>query len=614
MSFLGLYRDPTVAEVTSRCDWRIADLIAAEHPVSLYLVVPPSDISRTKPLIRLILNQVGRRLTESLDGSDGIERRHKLLLMLDEFPALGRLDFFETALAFMAGYGIRSFLIAQSLNQIDKAYGQNHSILDNCHVRVTFATNDERTAKRISETLGTATELRAQRNYAGHRLAPWLGHLMVSRQETARPLLTPGEVMQLPPDEAVVMVSSVPPVKARKLRYYADANFRRRVLPPPVLTAGSYLDAPPLRADDWRGLAVPMATTAPNPAFMAGMAAALGMGSGDATLLMHLGKQAEHHPAVLANPGSEEERILFAAIKAKLAEDATWYSRKSAQIIGVTEETTTGVHRLKEMSAKGTLMFRAINVNDSVTKSKFDNLYGCRESLVDGIKRATDVMIAGKVACVAGYGDVGKGSAQALRALSAQVWVTEIDPINALQAAMEGYKVVTMEYAADKADIFVTTTGNRDVITFEHMKAMKDQAIVCNIGHFDNEIQVAKLEEHCQWEEIKPQVDHVIFPDGKRIILLAKGRLVNLGCGTGHPSFVMSSSFANQTIAQIELFTHSDYYENGKVYVLPKHLDEKVARLHLTKVGAMLTELTDEQAAYIGVPKQGPYKPDTYRY
>ncbi len=335
---------------------------------------------------------------------------------------------------------------------------------------------------------------------------------------------------------------------------------------------------------------------------------------GDATLLMHLGKQAEKDQKVLANPGSEEERILFAAIKAKLAVDATWYSRKSAQIIGVTEETTTGVHRLKEMSAKGNLMFRAINVNDSVTKSKFDNLYGCRESLVDGIKRATDVMIAGKVAVVAGYGDVGKGSAQALRALSAQVWVTEIDPINALQAAMEGYKVVTMEYAADKADIFVTTTGNRDVITFDHMKAMKDQAIVCNIGHFDNEIQVAKLEEHCQWEEIKPQVDHVIFADGKRIILLAKGRLVNLGCGTGHPSFVMSSSFANQTIAQIELFTHSDFYENGKVYVLPKHLDEKVARLHLKKVGAMLSELTDEQAAYIGVPKQGPYKPDTYRY
>ena len=335
---------------------------------------------------------------------------------------------------------------------------------------------------------------------------------------------------------------------------------------------------------------------------------------GDATLLMHLGKRAEKDASLIANPTSEEETCLFASIKAKLAVDPTWYSRKSAQIIGVTEETTTGVHRLKEMSAKGSLMFRAINVNDSVTKSKFDNLYGCRESLVDGIKRATDVMIAGKVAVVAGYGDVGKGSAQALRALSAQVWVTEIDPINALQAAMEGYRVVTMEYAADKADIFVTTTGNRDVITFEHMKAMKDQAIVCNIGHFDNEIQVAKLEEHCQWEEIKPQVDHVIFADGKRIILLAKGRLVNLGCGTGHPSFVMSSSFANQTIAQIELFTHSDYYENGKVYVLPKHLDEKVARLHLKKVGAMLTELSDEQAAYIGVPKQGPYKPDTYRY
>ena len=335
---------------------------------------------------------------------------------------------------------------------------------------------------------------------------------------------------------------------------------------------------------------------------------------GDATLLMHLGKRAEKDASLIANPTSEEETCLFASIKAKLAVDPTWYSRKSAQIIGVTEETTTGVHRLKEMSAKGSLMFRAINVNDSVTKSKFDNLYGCRESLVDGIKRATDVMIAGKVAVVAGYGDVGKGSAQALRALSAQVWVTEIDPINALQAAMEGYKVVTMEYAADKADIFVTTTGNRDVITFEHMQAMKDQAIVCNIGHFDNEIQVAKLEEHCQWEEIKPQVDHVIFADGKRIILLAKGRLVNLGCGTGHPSFVMSSSFANQTIAQIELFTDSDYYENGKVYVLPKHLDEKVARLHLKKVGAMLTELSDEQAAYIGVPKQGPYKPDTYRY
>jgi adenosylhomocysteinase len=334
---------------------------------------------------------------------------------------------------------------------------------------------------------------------------------------------------------------------------------------------------------------------------------------GDATLLMHLGKRAEKDASVLNHPTSEEETCLYAAIKAKLAQDATWYSRKSAQIIGVTEETTTGVHRLKEMSVAGTLMFRAINVNDSVTKSKFDNLYGCRESLVDSIKRATDVMIAGKVAVVAGYGDVGKGSAQALRALSAQVWVTEIDPINALQAAMEGFKVVTMEYAADKADIFVSATGNKNVIRYEHMAAMKDQAIVCNIGHFDNEIDVAALEK-CQWDEIKPQVDHVIFPDGKKIILLAKGRLVNLGCATGHPSFVMSSSFANQTIAQIELFTHSDYYENGKVYVLPKHLDEKVARLHLKKVGAMLTELTEEQAAYIGVPKQGPYKADTYRY
>ena len=334
---------------------------------------------------------------------------------------------------------------------------------------------------------------------------------------------------------------------------------------------------------------------------------------GDATLLMHLGKRAEKDLSLLARPTSEEETVLYAAIKAKLAQDATWYSRKGAHIIGVTEETTTGVHRLKEMSAAGTLMFRAINVNDSVTKSKFDNLYGCRESLVDAIKRATDVMIAGKVACVAGYGDVGKGSAQALRALSAQVWVTEIDPINALQAAMEGYKVVTMEYAADKADIFVSATGNKNVITRAHMAAMKDQAIVCNIGHFDNEIDVAGLAD-LSWEEIKPQVDHVIFPDGKRIILLAKGRLVNLGCGTGHPSFVMSSSFANQTIAQIELFTHSDYYENGKVYVLPKHLDEKVARLHLKKVGAMLTELSDEQAAYIGVPKEGPYKADSYRY
>jgi len=334
---------------------------------------------------------------------------------------------------------------------------------------------------------------------------------------------------------------------------------------------------------------------------------------GDATLLMHLGKRAETDASLLANPGSEEEICLFNAIKAKLAVDATWYSRKGAQIIGVTEETTTGVLRLNEMAAKGSLMFRAINVNDSVTKSKFDNLYGCRESLVDSIKRATDVMIAGKVALVAGYGDVGKGSAQALRALSAQVWVTEIDPINALQAAMEGYKVVTMEYAADKADIFVSATGNKNVIRYEHMAAMKDEAIVCNIGHFDNEIDVVSLEK-LKWDEIKPQVDHVIFPDGKKITLLAKGRLVNLGCATGHPSFVMSSSFANQTIAQIELFTRPDHYENGKVYVLPKHLDEKVARLHLKKVGAMLTELTDEQASYIGVSKSGPYKADTYRY
>ncbi|MEN9901326.1 MAG: Adenosylhomocysteinase [Pseudomonadota bacterium] len=319
---------------------------------------------------------------------------------------------------------------------------------------------------------------------------------------------------------------------------------------------------------------------------------------GDATLLMHLGKRAEKDASLLNNPGSEEETCLYAAIKAKLAEDSTWYSRKSAQIIGVTEETTTGVHRLNEMSAKGELMFRAINVNDSVTKSKFDNLYGCRESLVDGIKRATDVMIAGKVAVVAGYGDVGKGSAQALRALSAQVWVTEIDPINALQAAMEGYKIVTMDYAADKADIFVTATGNKHVITHDHMAAMKDEAIVCNIGHFDNEIDISSVEKYT-WEEIKPQVDHIIFPDGKKIIMLAKGRLVNLGCGTGHPSFVMSASFANQTIAQIEMFSHPE---------------AKVARLHLMKVGAMLTELSDMQADYIGVNKNGPYKLDTYRY
>ena len=334
---------------------------------------------------------------------------------------------------------------------------------------------------------------------------------------------------------------------------------------------------------------------------------------GDATLLMHLGQRAAKDASLIANPTSEEETCLYNAIKAKLAVDPTWYERKAKHIIGVTEETTTGVLRLNEMSAKGTLLFRAINVNDSVTKSKFDNLYGCRESLVDSIKRATDVMIAGKVAVVAGYGDVGKGSAQALRALSAQVWVTEIDPINALQAAMEGFKVVTMEYAADKCDIFVSATGNKNVITYAHMAAMKDEAIVCNIGHFDNEIDVASLEK-CTWDEIKPQVDHVIFPDGKKITLLAKGRLVNLGCATGHPSFVMSSSFTNQVIAQIELFTKQDAYENGKVYVLPKHLDEKVARLHLKKVGAMLSELTTEQAAYIGVSKAGPYKLDTYRY
>jgi adenosylhomocysteinase len=335
---------------------------------------------------------------------------------------------------------------------------------------------------------------------------------------------------------------------------------------------------------------------------------------GDATLLLHLGARAEADASVLAHPGSEEERVLFAAIKAKLAADAHWYSTRLAQIRGVTEETTTGVHRLYQMHARGELKFPGINVNDSVTKSKFDNLYGCRESLVDGIKRATDVMIAGKVALIAGYGDVGKGSAQAMRALSAQVWVTEVDPICALQAAMEGYRVVTMDYAADKADIFVTCTGNYHVITHDHMAKMKDQAIVCNIGHFDNEIEVAAIEQY-RWEEIKPQVDHVIFPDGKRIILLAKGRLVNLGCATGHPSYVMSSSFANQTIAQIELWTERD---SGKypvgVYTLPKHLDEKVARLQLKKLNAQLTELTDEQAAYIGVPKEGPYKAEHYRY
>src|SRR4249920_30928 len=335
---------------------------------------------------------------------------------------------------------------------------------------------------------------------------------------------------------------------------------------------------------------------------------------GDATLLLHLGSRAEKDASVLTNPGSEEERVLFAAIRKRLASQPGWYSVRAKAIKGVTEETTTGVHRLYQMHSEGRLLFPAINVNDSVTKSKFDNLYGCRESLVDGIKRATDVMVAGKVAVVCGYGDVGKGSAQALRALSAQVWVTEVDPICALQAAMEGYRVVTMDDACDKADIFVTATGNYHVITHDHMAKMKDQAIVCNIGHFDNEIDVAAIEKY-QWEEIKPQVDHVIFPDGKRIIILAKGRLVNLGCGTGHPSYVMSSSFANQTIAQIELWREKDggKYPVG-VYTLPKHLDEKVARLQLKKLNAQLTELSEQQAKYIGVSKQGPYKSDRYRY
>jgi adenosylhomocysteinase len=333
---------------------------------------------------------------------------------------------------------------------------------------------------------------------------------------------------------------------------------------------------------------------------------------GDATLLLHLGARAEKDASLLNNPGSEEETCLFASIKAKLAKDKHWYSTRLAAIKGVTEETTTGVHRLYQMHERGELKFPAINVNDSVTKSKFDNLYGCRESLVDGIKRATDVMVAGKIAVVAGYGDVGKGSAQALRALSAQVWVTEIDPICALQAAMEGYRVVTMDYACEHGDIFVTATGNFHVITHEHMKKMKNQAIVCNIGHFDNEIDVASLKQY-EWENIKPQVDHVIFSDGKRILLLAEGRLVNLGCGTGHPSYVMSSSFANQTIAQIELFTRNKDYPVG-VYTLPKHLDEKVARLQLTTLNAQLSTLTDQQAAYIGVPKEGPYKTNHYRY
>ena len=333
---------------------------------------------------------------------------------------------------------------------------------------------------------------------------------------------------------------------------------------------------------------------------------------GDATLLLHLGTRAETDPTALHHPASEEEVCLFNSITETLKRDPNWYSKRLKHIKGVTEETTTGVHRLYQMHKEGRLAFPAINVNDSVTKSKFDNLYGCRESLVDGIKRATDVMIAGKVAVVAGYGDVGKGSAQALRALSAQVWVTEIDPICALQAAMEGYRVVTMDYAVEHADIFVTATGNYHVITHEHMLKMKDQAIVCNIGHFDNEIDVASLEKY-EWDEIKPQVDHVIFPSGRRIILLAKGRLVNLGCGTGHPSYVMSSSFANQTIAQIELFTETEKYPVG-VYVLPKHLDEKVARLQLKKLNAQLTELSDAQARYIGVHREGFYKPEHYRY
>jgi adenosylhomocysteinase len=333
---------------------------------------------------------------------------------------------------------------------------------------------------------------------------------------------------------------------------------------------------------------------------------------GDATLLVHLGARAETDPSVLANPTSEEETVLFESIRRRLASQPGWYSKAAAEIRGVTEETTTGVHRLYQMAKEGRLKFPAINVNDSVTKSKFDNVYGCRESLVDGIKRATDVMIAGKVAVIAGYGEVGKGCAQALRGLQAQVWVTEIDPICALQAAMEGYRVVTMEYAAEHADIFVTATGNYRVIGHEHMKRMKHDAIVCNIGHFDNEIDVASLRQY-KWENIKPQVDHILFPDGKRIILLAEGRLVNLGCATGHPSYVMSSSFANQVLAQVELYTRTDKYPVG-VYMLPKQLDEKVARLQLTRLNARLSELTDEQSRYIGVAKEGPYKPEHYRY
>jgi adenosylhomocysteinase len=333
---------------------------------------------------------------------------------------------------------------------------------------------------------------------------------------------------------------------------------------------------------------------------------------GDATLLLHLGTRAEKDISILSNPSSEEELALFDAVRSKLSVDSTWYSTRLAHIKGVTEETTTGVHRLYQMHQEGKLAFPAINVNDSVTKSKFDNLYGCRESLVDGIKRATDVMIAGKIAVIAGYGDVGKGSAQAMRALSAQVWVTEVDPICALQAAMEGYRVVTMEYAAEHADIFVTCTGNYHVITHDHMKKMKDQAIVCNIGHFDNEIEVVALKQY-KWENIKPQVDQITFPNGNKITLLAEGRLVNLGCGTGHPSYVMSSSFASQTIAQIELFSNTAAYPTG-VHTLSKYLDEKVARLQLKKLNAELSVLTKEQADYIGVKQAGPYKPEYYRY
>lgn len=333
---------------------------------------------------------------------------------------------------------------------------------------------------------------------------------------------------------------------------------------------------------------------------------------GDATLLIHLGAKAEQNLSVIDSPSSEEEVALFSAIRERLKTQPNWYSNILGNIQGVTEETTTGVKRLYQMENDGELLFPAINVNDSATKSKFDNLYGVRESLVDSIKRATDVMVAGKLAVVLGYGDVGKGSAQSLRGLGATVWITEVDPICALQAAMEGYRVVTMDQAASQADIFVTATGNYQVITHDHMAQMKNQAIVCNIGHFDNEIDCASLEQY-EWENIKPQVDHIIFPDGKRIILLAQGRLVNLGCATGHPSFVMSNSFTNQTLAQIELFQKQAQYEN-KVYILPKHLDEMVARLHLDKVGAKLTTLTDEQAAYIGVSPEGPYKADHYRY